>query len=166
MRRIRWTIASSLVLLLTACATAPPLNLSGADSTLTPDAAVANIDSARGRRVAWGGTIVATHNLKDVTEVEVLGYPLQRSGQPDVEAKALHRFLIVRTGYLESADYRPGRVVTAVGDVTGTRHGKVGEASYVYPVLQADELYLWPTENVGRGRSNVQFGIGLGVIVH
>lgn len=166
MRRIRRTIASSALLLLTACATTPPLDLSGADSTLTPDAAVANIDGARGRRVAWGGTIVATHNLKNATEIEVLGYPLQKSGQPDVEAKAQHRFLIARMGYLESADYRSGRLVTAVGEVTGTRRGKVGEASYEYPVLQADELYLWPTESVGRGRSNVQFGIGIGVIVH
>jgi outer membrane lipoprotein len=166
MRRIRRTISSSALLLLTACATTPPLNLSGADPMLTPDAAAANIGSARGRRVAWGGTIVATHNLKDVTEIEVLGYPLQKSGQPDVEAKAQHRFLIVRTGYLEPADYRSGRLVTAVGSVTGIRQGKVGEAPYEYPVLLADELHLWPTENVDRGKSNVQFGIGIGVIFH
>lgn len=159
-------ISSLALLLVTACATTPPLNLSGADPTLTPDAAVTNIDSARGRRVAWGGTIVATHNLKDITEIEVLGYPLQESGQPDVETKAQHRFLIIRKGYLESADYRAGRLLTAVGDVTGTRNGKVGEAPYVYPVLQADDLYLWPTENAGRGKSNVQFGIGIGVIFH
>lgn len=154
------------MLSLTACATTPPINLSGADSTLTPDAAVANIDSARGRRVAWGGTIVATHNLQNATEIEVLGYPLQKSAEPDLEANAQHRFLVVRKGYLESADYRAGRLVTAVGDVSGTRQGKVGEAPYAYPVLQADELYLWPIAEAGRGRSNVQFGIGIGVIVH
>lgn len=153
-----------ITLLLAACATTPPIDLKGADIALTPGEAVANIDSARGRRVAWGGTIVQTRNFKDTTEIEVLGYPLDNSARPETDANARHRFLVVRAGYLESADYRSGRLVTAVGTVTGTRKGLVGEAAYVYPVLQAEELHLWPIDERRRTNPNVHFGIGVGVI--
>lgn len=154
-----------LAVLLVACATTPPIDTAGVDSTLTPDKALSNIDTARGQRVAWGGVVVNTKNLKDSTEIEVLGYPLAKDGRPNLRAAPQHRFLLVRQGYLESADYRNGRLVSAVGTVASTRKGMVGEAPYVYPVLQADEVYLWPLEE-GRGsnNSNVHFGIGVGVI--
>lgn len=152
------------MLSLAACATTPPIDLSGTDAGLTPGEAVANIENAEGRRVAWGGTIVNTRNLKDVTEIEVLGYPLDSSGRPQTDGAAQHRFLIEREGYLESADYRSGRSVTAVGRVGGTRRGLVGEAPYVYPVVRADALYLWPIGQEYRRSPNIHFGIGVGVI--
>lgn len=153
-----------LALVLAACATTPPIDMTGIDPTLTPDKALSNIDAARGQRVAWGGAIVNTKNLKDVTEIEVLGYPLAKDGRPDLRAAPQHRFLLVRQGYLEAADYRNGRLVSAVGTVTGTRNGMVGEAPYVYPVLQANEIYLWPLEETRSNNSGVNFGIGVGVI--
>lgn len=155
-----------LCALLTACASTPPLKMEGADLTLRPGQAVASPETTRGRRVAWGGIVVATHNLKKTTEIEVLSYPLNGSGRPDTSARPEHRFLMVRSGYLEPTDYRAGRLLTAVGVLAGTRRGLVGEAAYVYPVLEADELYLWPVDEAGRRDSNVHFGIGIGVIIH
>lgn len=153
-----------LAIFLAACASTPPIEMAGVDPTLTPDRALSNVDAARGQRVGWGGAIVNTKNLKDATEIEVLGYPLAKDGRPDLRASPQHRFLLVRQGYLEAADYRNGRLVSAVGTVAGTRNGMVGEAPYVYPVLQADEIYLWPVEQERRDGSNVNFGIGVGVI--
>lgn len=140
--------------------------MEGADTALTPEQAITNRDTSRGHRVAWGGTIITTRNLKETTEIEVLGYPLDSSGRPDLDKRPQHRFLVVRSGYLESADYRAGRLVSAVGVLTGFRNGSVGAAAYVYPLLQADELYLWPVGETGRRDSNVHFGIGLGVVIH
>lgn len=152
--------------LLTACASAPPIDMAGADAALTPKQALANIDAARGRRVAWGGVIVNTRNLKETTEIEVLGYPLDKSGRPEIGDAAQARFLLEQAGYLEAADYGAGRLVSAVGTVTGTRQGLVGEAPYTYVVLQVDQLHLWPANEAGRTDSNVHFGIGIGVIIH
>lgn len=148
------------VMLIAACATTPPIDVASADPTLTPDRALVDIASARGRRVAWGGTVVGLRNLKDTTEVEVLGYPLESDARPDTAAAPQRRFLFVREGYLEEADYRSGRLVSAAGTVSEIREGKVGEAKYVYPVLQAEQVYLWPTYEEPRG-PNVQFGIGV-----
>lgn len=154
----------ALTLLLSACATTPPIPLEGTDKQLTPDRALSDIESARGHRAAWGGTIISTRNLKATTEIEVLGYPLTRDGRPDLGANPQRRFLVVRDGYLEPADYRQGRLITAVGTITGTRKGMVGEAPYVYPVLHAEHLYLWPVEEARSDSSNIHFGIGVGVI--
>ena len=153
------------LLFLAACASTPPLDLEGADRRLTPSEAAADIETARGRRVAWGGVIVSTRNLEQTTEIETLGHPLDDSGRPQTAAPPQRRFLLVHPGYLEAADFRGGRLVTAVGTVTGTRRGRVGDADYIYPVLEAEEIYLWPLgERAPRG-SNVHFGIGIGVIV-
>lgn len=151
-------------LLLAACATAPPFDISATDPNLTPDRAVANIEAARGQRVAWGGVVIDTRNLKDATEIEVLGFTLDRSARPDTGASPQRRFLLVHQGYLEPADYRNGRLISAVGTITGIREGKVGEATYVYPVLQAEQLYLWPIGDGRRTDPRVHFGVGVGVI--
>ena len=165
MEKLIRTILSCAVLL-AACATTPPINVAGTDAALTPTKAVTDIETARGRRVAWGGSIINTTNRPDTTEIELLGYPLDSGGRPDSAAAAQQRFLIVRSGYLESADYRAGRLISAAGTVAGTRAGKVGEAPYVYPVLLADQLYLWPIEEPRQPGSNVRFGIGIGIILH
>jgi outer membrane lipoprotein len=163
MHRVR--LASfCLSLLLTACASTPPLDMAGSDLTLTPGQAIANIDAARGQRVAWGGTIVSTRNLKETTEIEILGYPLNKSGRPEVGNAAQQRFVLVQPGYLESTDYRVGRLVSAVGTVTGMRDGRVGEAPYKYAVLRVDQLHLWPIDEAGQTNPNVRFGIGVGII--
>lgn len=154
-----------LFALLSACASTPKFDTTGVDRSLTPSGAVSGIDTAVGRRVQWGGVIVATRNLRDRTQLEVLSYPLERAGEPDTTAQPHGRFLLIRDGYLEPVDYAPGRTVTAVGAITEIELGTVGEAEYRYPVLNASQLHLWskPTE-YRNPRSNVQFGIG--VILH
>lgn len=153
-----------LVLLAAACATTPTFE-TGDTVPVTPDEAVANIDQVRGSRVAWGGMIINTRNLEHTTEIEVLGYRLDDSGRPDPGGSAQHRFLLVYPGYLESADYRAGRLVSAVGTVRGIQDGMVGQAAYRYPTLEAERLYLWPTADARRRGSNVHFGVGVGVII-
>lgn len=147
--------------LLAGCATA--FDIGGAATAPTPQQAAAAIESARGRTLAWGGMILAARNLADHTEFELLGYPLDRDHRPDRDAAPVGRFLAVHPGYLETADYREGRLVTVVGTVTGTRSGAVGEAPYLYPVLNVTTLRLWPAPGPDAARPRVHFGIGVGI---
>jgi outer membrane lipoprotein len=149
-----------LVTALSGCATAPPLDTTGVDREVTPVTAMAYPGQARGQRVLWGGVIVSSRNLADGTELEVLAYPLTDAGEPDRTAEPSRRFLIAHSGYLEPVDYGPGRLVTAVGQVTGTRAGKVGETPYTYPVLAAEQLHLWPPQ-ARRTDPAVHFGVGI-----
>jgi len=161
LRRV-FVLAASL---LVGCATSPPFPLEGTDLSLTPIEAVQRPEALRGQRVVWGGMIVANHNLESATELEVLAYPLDHAARPKLNARPLRRFLISYPGYLESVDYAPGRLVTAIGSFERLRPGKVGKTSYDYPVLAAGRLHLWP-RNYGAADSGVRFGVGVGVIVH
>jgi outer membrane lipoprotein len=151
-----------LLLLLSACASTPAFNAGGVDRSLTPRNVATSPQLATGKRVQWGGVILSTTNLKDSTQVEVLAYPLDADARPQSDSNPLGRFILERAGYLEPATYAEGRRITAVGTVTGTRAGQVGDSDYNYPVITARQLYLWPP---GQGRDGVSVGgyIGFGV---
>ena len=153
------------MLLLAACASAPKFETAGVDTALTPRQAVTLGEAAVGRRVQWGGAVVAVDNLENRTRLEVLAYPLDSRGRAQRDGAPYGRFLLVRDGYLEPVDYAPGRLVTAVGTITGIEEGQVGAAPYRYPVLEAEQLHLWPQEQEYR-RSNPQVHFGIGVILH
>jgi len=159
------TLAVSLLiagtLLAGGCAT--PYDIGGADPRVTPQEAARDVPGMLNHNVAWGGLIANAKNLKDTTELEVVGYPLDSENRPDRDAAPTGRFIVIHAGYLETADFTPGRLITAVGLVTGTRTGTVGEAKYVYPVLKASRMRLWPPY-AGRSQPSFQFGVGVGII--
>ena len=152
-----------LPLLLSACAGSPSYERYGADGSLTPKSAAARPQVATGRQVLWGGVIMKTVNLKDRTQIEVLAYPLDSSERPKIDEPALGRFVLEKDGFLEPANYASQRQVTVVGKVAGVLPGTVGESSYRFPLVNAQQLTLWPASYRGSDtRSNIHFGIGVG----
>lgn len=150
-------------LLASGCAT-PAFEVGGdVDRVITPRAAAVEPATARNRTVAWGGLIVSAKNLKDSTQIEIVGYPLDDSNRPKRNADPIGRFIAIHPGYLETADYAPGREITVLGPVSGTRTGTVGEATYVYPVVDASRAQLWPKPGTDRPESTFHFGIGIGI---
>jgi len=152
----------ALTLFVGACAT--PYDIGGADPRVTPQEAAKDVPGMLNHNVAWGGLIAVAKNLKDKTELEVVGYPFDSENRPNRDGKPTGRFIVIQSGYLETTDYAPGRLITVVGIVTGTRTGTVGEAKYVYPVVMADRLKLWPPVYADRSQPSFQFGVGVGII--
>ena len=146
-------------LLLSACASGPTFDSSGVDRALTPRGVAAAPQPAAGQQVLWGGAIVRTSNLKDSTQVEVLAYPLDARERPQSERDPLGRFILEQRGYLEPGSYAEGRLLSVVGTVRGTRAGRVGEADYTFPVMDARQIHLWPKDKDSGG---VSFGVGVG----
>lgn len=148
------------VLLLASCATSPDFDTRGVDLSLQPQE-VADRPLPAGTEVLWGGTIVQGSNLAEGTRLELIGYPLDDQQRPDSGRAPVGRFLVQRDGYLELADYRPGRQLTVRGELARVVEGKVGQAPYRYPVVNAERLHLWstPRESVGP-----RFHFGVGVI--
>ncbi|WP_455218471.1 Slp family lipoprotein [Kaarinaea lacus] len=147
-------------LLLSACAVSPEFPTEGVDMMLTPQRAVAEIESTKGRPVIWGGVIISSTNRKDTTELEILAYPLDVYQRPNDQDQAWGRFLAIQPGYLETTDYAQGRVITVKGILGVTRNAKVGESDYVYPVVNINQLHLWPKESE-YVEPRVRFGIGV-----
>lgn len=148
-------------LLLAACATT--FDIGSATREVAPAQAAADIGKARGKEVAWGGVIVSARNLTDSTQFEILGYPLDDHNRPTLDAPPTGRFVALHPGYLETASYAQGRVVTVVGTVTGTRAGTVGDAPYVFPVVGISRIHLWPSPEEEARDSRVHFGVGIGI---
>lgn len=161
MTHARAILAAAAVAALAGCAT--PFDVGTADRQTTPQQAAADISALRGRTVAWGGIIVNARNLRDATQIEVLGYPLDPDHRPDTTAAPLGRFLALYPGYLETADYNAGRQLTVVGTLTETREGTVGEARYLYPVVATTRLHLWPKDRRQPSDPQIHFGIGIGI---
>lgn len=151
-------------LLFTACAQTPKFETHQVDRQLTPSGVVADISSAQGKTAMWGGIIISGKNFKAHTRLEVLAYPVDEDGVPDRQGKPLGRFLAQKQGYLETSEYSEGRYVTVIGPVQALDDGKIGESDYKYPVLTAEQLHLWPTED--SRDTEGQFHFGIGVIFH
>jgi len=145
--------------LLAGCATGPQMLPS---AEIPPALAATDAVRFQGQRVQWGGQIIGVQNLRNRTELEVLAYPLSSSGRPDTGGAPQGRFIAVRSGFLEPADFAPGRLVTTSGLVGPPREGSVGEARYLFATVSAESLRLWSNDYQPSG--TYPFGtIGIGV---
>lgn len=162
MRRVVVLLLLPVLIMLGGCATGPRYETRQVELGLVPLQVAANPQPYLGHRVLWGGPIVVTRNLPDYTEIEVLGYPLDRAQRPLTRREPQGRFLLRQAGYLEEIDYARGRLVTVTGVLAPAATGRIGEAPYTYPVVLAEELHLWPPAQ--RELAEPRFHIGIGVI--
>lgn len=95
-----------------------------------------------GSKVILGGVIVAVHNTREGSDIEVIQKDLDSSGYPDNGDRSLGRFLFRKSGFLEPQIYKEGRQITGAGAVLGVQAGKIGEADYNFPIIAAEELRL------------------------
>lgn len=160
---LHWRLAplAIVVLIITGCATSP-LETRGTEVSGTGPAHVLSDRSRIGDRVVWGGRILQVHNLADRTEIVVASHPLNRSDRPDASAEPGVRFVLNQPGFLEPQLYAPGRFVSVLGRVTGVEDRPVGEYAYQHPVLDAEDIYLWPADRREWDR-RPNFGIGIGI---
>ncbi|KRT54846.1 Slp family lipoprotein [endosymbiont of Ridgeia piscesae] len=146
---------------LTCCAqtpTRPP----AADRSITPRMVVDTGEQYLSHQVEWGGVIVESRNLRQNSELQVLAYPLDTAARPDLDQPPNGRFIVVSPGYLENVDYAKGRQVTLSGRISALRPGKVGEADYLFPVVDSSEIELWPEQSRGGVTPRFNFGISGG----
>jgi outer membrane lipoprotein len=153
-----------IALFLAACATGPRFDSRTYSQSPTPAEAAVDARLWQDSRVLWGGMILNSVNHEDSTELEVLAYPLASGQRPDTSRQPIGRFIVVKDAYLETVDYAQGRLVTIAGPFSTTRDGQVGDARYTYPLVEADDIYLWTRESAA-ARREPQFSIGVGVLI-
>ena len=159
---VRSLVPASL-LALAACAPAPIYKPAADAVTAQPFQVSQSPEQFAQRQVIWGGRIVGVNNLADHSEVEMLAYPLDSSQRPRANDSGNGRFIAVMPGYVESLDYPAGALMTISGQLNGTRAGKVGQADYVFPLVQVNQSHVWTADEMNKGKNNVHFGLGVGV---
>jgi outer membrane lipoprotein len=167
-------LAAVLVCALAGCATGDCIAPVG-NPGLTPDR-VSATGGHSGELQRWGGVLAQARNLERSTELEVIAYPLDRCGVPRTGAPPVGRFVLIRPGYLETADLPPGSRISATGILVGTREGLVGDAPYRFPLLSSERIRRWsdgpdygepvpvrPWVSIGIGGWSGNLGGGIGV---
>ncbi|MBX2878851.1 MAG: Slp family lipoprotein [Granulosicoccus sp.] len=152
---------------LSACASGPFETDDGLSSLSVQEvreqmSASDSLDDQIAESVLWGGVILNTQNLVDGTQIEVMGYPLDRRQRPMLGRDPEGRFLVKSTDFLEPVDYAQGRSISLLGQISGVSQGTVGEAQYPYPTIEATEVHLWK-ENELPSKPRVTFGIGVNI---
>jgi outer membrane lipoprotein len=159
MRALSVIAALFLIVLSAGCATS-----GGSDATAggpyPEDLAASPRLVPQGEPLEWGGRIVDVRNYAERTVIEVLAYPLDGGGQPNLSTTPRGRFLADRDGFLEPGEYKAGRALTVSGKLLGYEDGTVGTAPYRYPAISADRLELWP-EPVSYGLPRPRVGVGV-----
>ena len=158
---------SALLLVLAACAPAPIYKAAPNAVAATPAQVASSPERYAGGPVIWGGRIVEVKNLADHSEIQVLSYPLDNSQRPNGghgDSSGNGRFIALVPGYVEAMNYPAGAMITISGNLKGSRAGTVGEASYVFPLVDAGQSHVWTAEEMRSGHPNISFGVGVGVI--
>lgn len=138
-------LAIALVLTLAGCASQIPQAIRTAPAKPLSVAQVQQAPAGlEGRRVRWGGSIVATVNLPQATEIEVLSRPLSRDGEPRTWDPGEGRFVARIAGFVDPAEYAKDRALTVEGTLLRLETRMVGDYPYAYPVVAAEARHLWP----------------------
>lgn len=152
-------VLACAVIALSGCATpafkdAPPPGPSPTEIATAPER---YHDAA----VVWGGKILAVDNLAQTTDVQLVAYPIDRNQRPDTRAPSIGRFVLAMPGYVEAADYPPGRWLSVRGRVVGSEVHRIREGDLVYPRVAPDEVHRWPREFPDE-HGHWSFGAGIG----
>lgn len=145
---MRYLILLMVGLSLSACA--PVISkgvLKEVDRKITVDKVQKNPAGYAGKKVLWGGVIIASENLESVTEIEVLETGLAWDLMPHSEdyGESSGRFLIAAPQYLDTAIFKKGKKLTIAGTVKGLTTKKIGKMDYTYPVISPVEMKLFET---------------------
>ena len=132
------------LLLLVGCAT-PPIDAINQAPPGDPSLADVRtrIEEFVGKRVRWGGNIVAVENRARDTQIFIVARPLDDYGRPHATGESPGRFVARVEGFLDPAVYDRGRDITIAGVVDGKLTQPVGDYQYDYVVLKAEALRLW-----------------------
>lgn len=138
-----WLLAAVGAIWVGGCATTP-------DPLRDADVEPLSVEAVRkapkehiGKRVRWGGSIVAVDNRTDHTVIEVVARPLRESGAPLISAAGQGRFRALVPGFVDPTDYTSDRWLTVVGAVAGTEQGRVGDYAYAFPTVEVEFHKLW-----------------------
>jgi len=156
-------ILPALLLGLAACAPAPIYQSAPNAVAATPMQVAQTPERFARGEVIWGGRVVSVKNLPDHSEIEVLAYPLDSSQRPRFGGAASGRFIATLPGYAEPMNYPDGAPITVHGQLAGTRAGKVGQADYVFPLVQTAQSHVWSAGEMRSGHPDIHFGLGLGI---
>lgn len=103
-------------------------------------------EAQEGELVVLGGYILKALNEPEGSLLTMLHAPLDSGDKPKSQDLSEGRFLVRTKRFLDPEIYSKGRKVSVVGKVSGVQPQPLGNRLYQYPIIEAEELHLWPKE--------------------
>ena len=128
---------------MTSCAPLSGEILRQVDETLTYPVVRQDPDRYAGKMVLWGGVLVEIANKQEETDLKIRQTELDIEKRPKKLDHTAGRFIVRYPGFLDPAIYKPGREITVAGKVAGKEVLPLENIQYSYPVVAAEEIYLW-----------------------
>ncbi len=116
------------------------------NSDITFEALKKAPQSHKGEVVLLAGVIVDTTLTPTGATLEIYQTGMDWENRPKNPDRSEGRFLAEYQGFLDPEIYSRGRQVTVAGKILGVKVKKLGEMDYAYPLLRAEEIYLWEKE--------------------
>lgn len=136
-------ILTALSLVLTGCVSAPQgLEPKQFDALNLNNIQPQDYD-CRCVKVRLGGKVISATALKNQTKVEVLNQTVAYfSAKPMIDSHSNGRFIAYLNGFVDPENLKD-RYITVAGVLSGKEQGKIDQADYSYPVVQAHQYRLW-----------------------
>ena len=152
MKRLLWSVFALIVVLGGCAHVMSEAGLALADRSIPYADIKRNPEALAGKNVLVGGIIAATRSSGDVLQLEVAQLELHVNGVPDESSTSAGRFLVVSGELLDPLFYRPGTLVTVIGEIKGQKVQKLEGADYRYPLVSAKEIRLFRASDPLPGR--------------
>lgn len=133
-----------LYLLLSGCAGLPPAIKNAPAINATYSQISHDINNYTDAPVRWGGVIIEVENEEQASLMQVLYYPLDFNGRPQLHKKGEGRFVVKSAEFLDPVFYSKDREITVAGVITGDIERTVGKRIIRVPLLSATAIHLWP----------------------
>lgn len=133
-----------LYLLLSACAGLPSAIENAPALPISYSQASHNTNDYKDAPIRWGGVVVSVENEAQSSLMQVLFYPLDNSGRPQLYEPVEGRFVVKSAEFLDPAIYTEDKEITVAGAISGNIERTVGERIIQVPLVSATAIHLWP----------------------
>jgi outer membrane lipoprotein len=154
------TYLLTMCLLLVGCSNLPPAIEDPPLYDISYSEATRNIAHFKNAPVRWGGTVIDVENEQNFSLVQVLYYPLNSYGRPQLDKPNEGRFLIKSPDFLDPAVYTKNSEITVAGTLTGDAERAVGNKTLRLPMISAKLIHRWQAYVPGNYYGYGGFGYG------
>ena len=135
----------SICLLLSACASLPPAFEEAPVTNVTYDQVREDLEGYNKTLVRWGGVIVDVDNVENASLMQVIHYPLDYYGRPQLSKPSEGRFVIKSAELLDPEAYAAERELIVLGVIAGEIERTMRNETRVWlPLINATAIHLWP----------------------
>jgi outer membrane lipoprotein len=150
----------AICLLLSACSNLPPAIENPPLYDISYSEAIRDIAHYKEAPVRWGGVVIDVENEQSFSLVQILYYPLNSYGRPQLDKTNEGRFLIKSPEFLDPAVYTKNSEITVAGTLKGDIERAVGNKSLRLPIISAKVIHLWPAYVPGNYYGYGGYGYG------